>query len=81
LTWIVVGVGGQVLKPRGIGGRAALGGHDHPPLAVGSVDERRRSLLAGLPSLSAQKQDLSAAPVKAALALRLAVDAHVLLAE
>src|ERR1700737_4953532 len=70
-----VAAGDQVLKPRGIGGRSALGGYDHPPLAIGSVDERRRPYLAGLPSLRAQKQNLSAPPVISALALRLAIDA------
>jgi hypothetical protein len=61
--------------------RATLRRDDHPAVAVGAVDQRRRALLARLASARAQQQDRRAAPVVSALAAGLAVDAHMLGAE
>ncbi len=76
-----VGLGEQVLIPAGVFGRAALGGDDHPALAVGAVDQRRGALLAGAAPGGGEQQDGGAAPMIAALAGGVAIDADVLCAE
>lgn len=76
-----VGVGKQVLIPAGVLGRAALGGDDHPALAVGAVDQRRGALLTGAAPGGGEQQDGGAPPVIPALTAAVAVDADVLCAE
>ena len=73
-----LGVGLQVLVPGRVLGGAALGGHDHPVVAVGALDQGRRAGLAGAAPAGAEQQDLGAPPAIAALAAGLPVDADVL---